>query len=584
MKFERKHLVLLEGLAGLMALGLLIWGIGWPVPPQVMAPLEWATWFLIGLAFFLDTYLLRGENSSFRKTHAKRLGLLFILAASRFGIEQLLQDWLGQYFSVRDATLTGLVLVQASLVSKPLGRIFRLSRRGFLRTTRPAVLFSGGFGVAIMVGTLFLKMPNMTTGGISWIDALFTSCSAVCVTGLIVVDTEQAFTASGQVLILALIQVGGLGIMTLTYFMSLILGQGLSLGESAKLKDVFSEENVGTMKRFTILVVTTTLSIEAVGALLIQWSWAAEPPRAGREWWDAVFHSVSAFCNAGFSTFSDGLADQAIAKNRMLQIIVMVLIIIGGLGFAVLISLPGLLRRKAAKLASRHLPFPGRSKEVISGKRTPVHTVLALKLTVILLVGGFAILLIAAGDFSADGVWAAAFNSVTSRTAGFNITDIGSYNFAFVVGVCFLMFVGGNPGGTAGGVKTTTWFLALSGSWQTVKGHRSLHFGGRKVPISTVRRHGATVIFSMGWLGLTVFLLALSNSHLGAVDLIFESFSALGTVGLSRGITDQLNGAGKILIIATMFIGRIGILVLFGSLLGEARKRAYELPEGHFPL
>lgn len=578
-------LQLLQAFIGVAATGLLVRELGWPVTESAAYHLEWITWGLVLFALLSEAGLAWKDPRRSKFKRALLLAAILVLALGRFGLERPLREWLGAHVPSRSAALAALAVVQLTLVVPFVFRTLRLTKGRFFQTARPGMLFVGGFAVAIVFGTLLLKTPQATVDGIGWLDAFFTSTSAICVTGLIVVDTEHAFTAQGQVVILLLIQAGGLGIMTLTYFMALALGQGITLRDSARLKELFSEDNVGAMGKFVARIVVLTFAIEAAGAVLIHWSWQSAPPRPGREWGDAVFHSVSAFCNAGFSTFSDGLADAEIARNRSLQAVVMVLIVAGGLGFAVVSDLPQLLLRGMTGMLRVLFPRSRWLARARLGLRIRLHTRLALWTTGVLLAGGGLLFYLTKGwSFSEERAWEAAFNSVTARTAGFNITDFGEYGFASVVLVCFLMFVGGSPGGTAGGVKTTTFAVAVAELGRLIRGHPSLHLWDRRVPRDAVERCTAAVVMSLIWVMVTVFLVSWSHPRLDPADIVFECVSAFGTVGLSRGITGDLNSFGKLVIIATMFVGRVGLLTFVLTLSGRLRPRHYELPPGRLHL
>ncbi|MCB1062370.1 MAG: hypothetical protein KDN20_05535 [Verrucomicrobiae bacterium] len=579
------RLLILQAVIGVAATAMLVWELGWPFTTGHARFAEWFTWGLVLLALVVEAGLAWRDRSQSTLKRFFILGALIVLALGRSGLERPLRDWLGEHLATRSAALIALVVVQVSLVV-PFGlRLLGMTRSRFLQKAKPGVLFVGSFAAAIVVGTLMLKTPQATTEGITWLDALFTSTSAICVTGLIVVDTETAFTSQGQVVILLMIQAGGLGIMTLTYFMSLIVGQGITLRDSAKLRELFSEDNVGAMGHFVARIVVVTLLIEALGAFFIHWSWASQPARPGREVFDAIFHSASAFCNAGFSTFSDGLADPIIAKNRSLQVTIMMLIIVGGIGFAVLHDLPPLLARGIAKLL--RIPFrrSRRLSQIYLQQSVRLHTPLALRTTAILLLGGAVVFFLAADwNLSGDHLWEAVFNSVTARTAGFNIADFGSYSFAAVVLMCFLMFIGGSPGGTAGGVKTTTFAVAVGELGRLIRGHQSLQIRNRRIPKPIVERCTATIVLSLLWVALSILLLSWSNPELDPSDIIFECFSAFGTAGLSRGITADLDTFSKLVIILSMFAGRVGLLTLVLTIAGASVPRRYELPDGNLPL
>lgn len=579
------RLLWLQGLIGAVAIGLLVRELGWPLDETQALFSEYLTLGLVVLALIAEGGLVLRDPGQSKLKRNLIFAALLILAAGRFGLERPLRDWLGDHFHPRTGALIALVVVQLSLII-PVGlRLLRLTRARFLQQAKPGTLFVVSFVVVILSGTLMLKTPNATTAGISWLDALFTSTSAVCVTGLIVVDTETAFTPQGQLAILVLIQIGGLGMMTLTYFMVLMVGHGITLRDRARLGELFSDENLGSMGQFVGKVVGITLLIELAGAIAIYFSWAAQPPRAGTLPWDAVFHSISAFCNAGFSTFAAGLADPATASNRPSQVAIMLLIILGGLGFVVVNDLPRLTLYLLSKPLRKILP---RSRRLARWQLThPVRlqTRLALKTTgLLLLVGAVLFFFTERWSLSGERTWEAVFNSVTARTAGFNITDFGSYTFASVVLMCTLMFIGGSPGGTAGGIKTTTFAIALGELGRLVRGHNSLHIGNRRIARDVVERSTATVVLSVIWVVVAILLVSWADPDLDPVDVTFECFSAFGTVGLSRGITAALDPFSKWVIIVTMFAGRVGLLTLVLTMVGAPNPRRYELPDARLPL
>lgn len=578
-------LLVLQALTGAAALALLVWELGWPLRLSESVWFEWTTWGLVLAALVAEGGLAFKERRISKVKKLLVFGAFLLLAAGRFGLERPLREWLGELVSPRTAALVALVAVQLTLIV-PVGlRLLRVTRSRFLQNVRPGTLFVATFALAILAGAAMLKTPNATTGGIGWLDALFTSTSAVCVTGLGVVDTEHAFTPQGQVVILLLIQAGGLGIMTLTYFMALVVGQGISLRDRARLSELFSDDNLGAMGQLVGKIVLITLAIEAAGAALLYLSWAEAPPREGRLLWDAAFHSVSAFCNAGFSTFSGNLADPAIVANRPGQAVVMALIVAGGIGFAVIDDLPKLLLHGLATALLKLFPRSRRFARWRLRYRVRLHVRLVLLATLALLLAGAAGLFLAERwSWSRERAWEALFNSVTARTAGFNITDFSTYGFATVVLVCLLMFIGGSPGGTAGGIKTTTFAISLGELWRLVRGHESLHLHNRRIARDVVERSTATVVLSVLWVAMSVVLVSLGNPGADPGDVLFECFSAFGTVGLSRGFTAELSPFSKSVVIASMFAGRVGILTLVLTLAGQAEPRRYELPDARLPL
>lgn len=579
------YLLWLQGIIGAVALGLLIRDLGWPLSESQALLSEYLTLGLVAFALIAEGGLVLRNPGQSKVKRNLILAALLILAGGRFGLERPLREWLGDYLQPRTGALIALVVVQLSLII-PVGlRLLRLTRARFLQQAKPGSLFVVSFLVVILSGMLMLKTPNATTAGISWLDALFTSASAVCVTGLIVVDTETAFTPQGQFTILALIQVGGLGMMTLTYFMVLIVGQGITLRDRACLGELFSDENLGSMGQFVGKVVSVTLLIELAGAIAIYYSWSAHPPRPDSLPWDAVFHSISAFCNAGFSTFAAGLADPATASNRPSQVVIMLLIILGGLGFVVVNDLPRLTLYLISKPLRKIFPHSRRLARWQLTHPVRLQTRLALKTTALLLLAGALIFFFTERwSLSGERAWEAVFNSVTARTAGFNITDFGTYTFASIVLMCILMFIGGSPGGTAGGIKTTTFAIALGELGRLIRGHNSLHIGYRRIAVDVVDRSIATVVLSVLWVVLAILLVSWADPDLDPVDITFECFSAFGTVGLSRGITASLDSFSKWVIIATMFAGRVGLLTLVLTMVGAPKPRRYELPDARLPL
>ncbi len=570
--------VLIRVAIGMLSFGMLIREIGWPISAEQTVENERLTWLLIAIAILTEAWQAHIDRKRKSRQYYFAVVLAVVLGAARFSFEVLFSsDAFVGHFPEKLTTIAGLVIVQASLIGPLVVYILGLTRSNVLQAARPGSLFVVGFIVAILAGTLLLKLPNATTDGISWTDALFTSTSAVCVTGLIVVDTEHDLTTLGHYVVLILIQIGGLSIVTLTYFLSLILGQGITLRDRHRLRKLFSEQNTGELTSFITRVVIMTAIIELTGTILIYLTWHNNPVRPGYSFSDALFHSVSAFCNAGFSTFSEGLASPGVVDNRPLQAVVMALIISGGIGFVVLQEVLKHLSGALPKLFSPSIRRPG--------KRLELHVRLALSVTFLLLLGGFIWLFMMDSHHSvSERIWTAAFNSVTARTAGFNINDFSKYEFPSVIILCVLMFIGGCPGGTAGGVKTTTFAVATGELVRLVRGRNSLHLLDRRIPRETVERCQATVVLSVFFIVGSTFLLSAMNPGLDPVDVVFECVSGFSTVGLSRGITADLNPAGKMIIILNMFAGRIGILLLVTTLAGPPQKRHYELPEGQLPL
>lgn len=422
------------------------------------------------------------------------------------------------------------------------------------RRLTPPRLLAGSFAVLIAVGTVALRtLPGLYTGEpLGWVDALFTATSAVCVTGLIVVDTGTYFTGFGQAVILVLIQLGGLGMLTFTTLVILGLGRRLSLHHEGAVAGGSHLVPAVDFKKLQRQVVRYTLGLEAVGVVVLLVAWW---PRFGfgPALWHAVFHAVSAFCNAGFSTFSDSLV--GFSRAPVTLTVVMGLVVAGGLGFLVLVETAAWWRS-------------GRTL------RLSIHTRLVLGVTLGLLLAGWLLYGAFEWHITLEGMpaWAKAgnalFMSVTARTAGFNTVDYARTAEATSFLTILLMSIGGAPGSTAGGLKVTT--VAVIGllALARLRGRALVSLWRRTIPEETIQRAVGLFVFASGLVTLAVFVYTLTEigfrSHsatLGSfLAYLFETVSAFNTVGLSMGVTDELSPAGRLLTTVLMYVGRVGPL------------------------
>jgi trk system potassium uptake protein TrkH len=431
----------------------------------------------------------------------------------------------------------------------------------FLPRTAHGALVSG-FAALILAGALLLWLPcSHQAGRVGFVDALFTATSAVCVTGLIVVETGSAWTTFGQVVILVLIQAGGLGVMTVATIAFRIFRRRLSLTSQAAVQDSLLQRNSATeFRKLFRQILKITVAVEMAGAILIFVSIRDDLP-TGAAIGSACFHSVSAFCNAGFSLNPDSLVGWR--DSPLLLLTIMTLIVVGGLGHVAISEIAGRCRRGRA-------PRPSLS----------FHTRLVLFVScALILVGwvGLGLLERPAGDLSTrDLVTGGLFQSVSARTAGFNTWDIGALTPAALALLVFLMFVGGSPGSCAGGVKTTTLTIWLASLWSRLRGRKTVRLLDRRVPRVLVERAGLLIGLAVMW-NFFGFLLLLVTEYGGGGpgpgEVLFEQVSAFGTVGLSTGLTPGLTLGGKLWIVLTMFVGRLGPLTLatFGTRNGAPR-------------
>ncbi|MFZ7127515.1 MAG: TrkH family potassium uptake protein [Desulfobacterales bacterium] len=440
-----------------------------------------------------------------------------------------------------------------------------------LNRAHPTNLLLLSYVAAIGIGALVLMVPAATvSGGIGWIDALFTSTSAVCVTGLIVVDTGSYFTPFGQGVILFLIQIGGLGIMTISVALFQIIGKKVVFQHRMAMQEVFSHTPREDIYRLIRSVLIFTLTIEAVGAVILFFHWHSAYP-FGDALYKAVFHSVSAFCNAGFSQFSSSLvADRA---SMVLNATVCALIILGGIGFPVVYE----IYRRAVMRESGKVSL--QTKSVIST-------------SIVLLAAGMAIILVSERTLIpalgwGEGLLSAFFQSVTCRTAGFNTLDIASLNTATLLFMMFLMLVGASPGSCGGGIKTTTFAVLTAFSWSRLMRYKCVNLFGKTVPEDTVSKSISVLVFSVTAVCVAVFLILFIDPDHGSrvpgnrqfLSFLFETVSAFGTVGLSMGVTPGLTQPGKMVIIALMIIGRVGVPAFTYIIAGGGSTRGVQYAE-----
>jgi trk system potassium uptake protein len=563
--------------SGPLSLALLVAVVGWEHPPSDLVWIEAVARSLLAVfgVMLFARLALTGHRLIWLRRRWPYLVLGVVALAQSVGFDWLLVQVLKVFPQAStQVVMLGLVALTQLPVLVDAGlRTLRLHEFFAERRVSPGVVLMLTFGVLIIAGMLLLKMPRATTAGISWLNALFTATSAVCVTGLLVVDTETAFTPTGHTILLMLIQLGGLGVMTLTTFLAALFGN-VSLRGRVMLLDLLSEENLGRIGRTLPVLIVLTFVCEALGAWALHGAIGPGAEERGGRIFVAVFHSVSAFCNAGFSTWSAGLCDPLVRTSVSVQAIIMGLIVAGGMGFPVLYATGRWLWAKLAGMFVRNLRLV----------RLGVHARVAWVTTLALIAGGA--LLIGVAEFAVGGrphetpaVLAALFHSITARTAGFNIVPTEALTPATVGVLVLLMFVGGCPGSTAGGVKTTAFAVGLLNVRRILLGRRDAEVFGRRLSEEVVSRALAVLSLSFTWVACASILLAVLEPAVPLADLVFETVSALSTVGLTRGVTPTLGPAAKIVLVLTMFAGRVGVLYFVFAFFGRRRAVPYRLPE-----
>ena len=445
----------------------------------------------------------------------------------------------------------------------------------------PMRLFVVSFLSIIAIGTGLLMLPEATTKVISFTDALFTSTSAVCVTGLTVLDTPSDFTMFGQLVIMFLIQFGALGIMTFTsFFIILAKGEG-SIHSRMAMKDLINHKQFGNIIDIVYGILFMTFMFELCGAALIYFSTTEVFSSQSEHVFFSVFHSISAFCNAGFSNISGGLARPDLSNNFPFLFSISFLIILGGLGFFVIAkgsqgirnSFRFPLRRKLGKLQYQ----PGVFHEI--------NFRLVIRTTFFLLVGGTVLFYLLEYNGLHSGMnesekWMASFfSAVTARTAGFNAVDYSKLGLPAVLLFVGLMWIGGSPGSTAGGIKTTTFALAAKNISAIIMNKQHVIIGYKRISDKTLKKVSAIIFSSILVILLGVFLLSVFEPDIPLHKLLFEHVSALGTVGVSMGITTLLSVPSRYVIILTMFIGRLGLVSILMAFVKNRRQPDYYCPE-----
>ncbi|MDD3049795.1 MAG: TrkH family potassium uptake protein [Candidatus Cloacimonetes bacterium] len=465
------------------------------------------------------------------------------------------------------------VVVSLIFLSVPIQNRYSLFRSII---ENPAMLVLLSFAIMIVIGTFLLMLPSATNtfdsngsyvGSTSFIDALFTATSATCVTGLIVHDTGSHFTFFGQFVILILIQIGGLGIMTISTALAIIIGQRITLRTESIMQDVTGESSRIRMVSLIKNILVLTLIVEFLGMIPLYYIF-------DKDIFSAIFHSISAFCNAGFSTYSDSFMKYY--NHWGLNITIMGLIILGGIGFSVLTDVK-------RTISSRY-----------GWNRLTLHSKIVIVSTFVLILIGFLVYFIfefnkTMHDYPFhERILASLFQSVTTRTAGFNTIDNARLSFSSIFVTLFLMFIGASPGSTGGGVKTTTISVIFLAVLSILRGKEDVSAFRRKIPDETIRRVLALMAISITLLFIMIPLLLmtgiektseLNNSNQAFPKIIFEAFSAFGTVGLSMGATSHLSNIGKILIIILMYFGRVGPLTLIYINSAKIRNKLYTYPE-----
>ncbi|HEY4652659.1 MAG TPA: potassium transporter TrkG [Pontibacter sp.] len=445
---------------------------------------------------------------------------------------------------------------------------------------KPAVTFLLSFISLIVMGTALFMLPKMTTvpGGMRFIDALFMATSASCITGLVVVDPGTYLSFSGQVVLLVLVQLGGLGVMTFATFFAMLMRSGIGIRHHVAMHEIMESESISFTRGLLRKLIGMTLTIEAFGSVLVFMSWGNDIVFAdlGTKIFYSIFHAVSGFCNAGFSLYAEGLYSDVLRNAYILHLALALLIILGSLGFPSMIDLfsPSALRER--------LHAPWRNWKLLT--RITVYTsigLLAFGTVTFFLLEYFNTL---AGLNFAEALVTAFFQSATTRSGGLHTVDMSVISVPALLIMMMLMFVGASPGSMGGGIKTTTLVVIMLSVWATIRGKKNIEIGNRTVPASVSYKAFAVFTFAVVFNIFFLIILTISDSQFDVIRLAFEQVSAFATVGLSTGITAGMSDVGKVVLILSMYIGRVGTLTLALAISTRAYSTAYKYPDAHLAI
>jgi len=529
--------------------------------------------YLIGILYSYEPLKL------IRESWFEGLLLLFILinAITPEFFNQSLLNWLGlqlELFHLENFYILFIQFYFFILLGIELGKAS--TRISLLKMSPPRMLILS-FILLILIGTGLLMMPEMTKEVYSmpFFEALFTSISASCVTGLIVVDTATYFTQKGHIILMLLIQLGGLNIISFATLFAIFSRKGLGIKHQTILQENFSSESLLSGKGLLRKIFLFSFFMEIIGMLLLYFTWNTEInfPFVEDQFFYSLFHSVSAFNNAGFSLFSEGLSGHLLEHSHSMHLVLAGLIFFGAVGFPVIEDLFNLERiKKTIKT-----PWLG----------LKLSTRISFYTSLLLIAFGTLMFYFLEQQNTLNGkslegqLVTSFFQSITARTAGFNTVDFSLIGTPMLIIFIFLMFIGASPGSTGGGIKTSTFTLIIYSAINTIRGQKRIEIGKRTISPELLHKAFSIFLFAASAIFIAIFILSISDGEKGLMPIAFEAVSAFSTVGLSTGITADLTFVGKMVIMLCMFVGRIGTLTLAFALSSKMKSHNYEYPKAH---
>lgn len=473
------------------------------------------------------------------------------------------------------------LLLMLSFLNLSYGLVRLLGRR-----TNPSLILAVSFLIIILIGTGLLMLPRSTVAGISWVDSLFISTSAVCVTGLTSVDVASTFTTTGFVIIILLIQIGGLGVMTLTSFFAMFFMGNTSLYNQLVVRDMVSSNSLNSLLSTLVYILGFTLAIEGAGMLAI---WSDIHGTMGMDIHEelafSAFHSISAFCNAGFSTLPGNLGNPLLMSgHNPFYIYISLLIILGGIGFPILVNFKDIILYHIRRFWRflRTWEWDGRRFYHLYN----LNTRIVLIVTFLLLVVGTAGIALFEWNASFAGMpvadkWTQAFfNASCPRTAGFSSVDLAGLSVQTLLIYLILMWIGGGSQSTAGGIKVNAFAVVVLNLVAVLRGTERVEVFGRELSSDSIRRSNATVVMSFGVLFVFIFIISILEPKLSLLTVTFECVSAISTVGSSLNATPLLGSDSKLLVALLMFVGRVGLITLMLGIIKQKKNTKYQYPSG----
>lgn len=558
-----------------LAMGNVIWQIGFSFSADSAQWLITANKGLIVIYALILVYRLGASLIQTRRaTTWQILYLVALWTYVLYDVSGTSLEWL-EYRYVVDA-----ILVMAATYDVSTFGISFLTRK-----SSPTMLFAGSFVILIVIGTGLLLMPRCHYDDLTFLQALFTSTSALCVNGLSVVDVATGFTHFGQTIIIILVQVGGLGVMTFTCFFALSLSSKGSLHGSMVIKDIVSADNISDIFQTLKHIMYVTFIIEGLSIWVLYYYFRDAFPGASQHdvIFFAVFHGISAFCNAGISNIEGGLVNPAIAHSNLLHITIAATVVFGGAGFPLQSAAIKWVKSRIVNITRR---LTGRRPELGEShlRLINANNRLTFYTHMLLLLVGTLFFLVSEADHTQAGftlterVTGSFFTSACARTAGFTYTDMMSYSGPSVIMLIVLMWIGCAPMSTGGGIKVTTFAIGVLNLRSVLTGRDSIEVFGRRISPVSVRKAFAAMTLSVVAIIISTILLKIAMPGVELTRLWFESFSALGTVGLTLDLTPELNTMAQLVIIVDMFIGRIGIMAFLLIFITPGPPQRYKYP------